>query len=202
MRSHPTNPLRRFSENAKRDVMRVFDMRHAVIEQVKEVLKIEAEAILNLMERVGPEFDRAIQMILKAKGRVILTGMGKSGLVARKISATLNSTGTPSLFLHPAEAVHGDLGMVTSDDIVIAISHSGKTGEINSLLPIIKNMGAKIIAFTGCMDSAHGRGKRPGHRRGRRAGSMPHGFGPDREHHSGACHGRCSCGRAHQCQAL
>jgi len=128
-------------------------MRHAVIEQVKEVLKIEAEAILNLMERVGPEFDRAVQMILKAKGRVILTGMGKSGLVARKISATLNSTGTPSLFLHPAEAVHGDLGMVTADDIVIAISHSGKTGEINSLLPIIKNMGAKIIAFTGCMDS-------------------------------------------------
>jgi arabinose-5-phosphate isomerase len=128
-------------------------MRHAVIEQVKEVLKIEAEAILNLMERVGPEFDRAVQMILKAKGRVILTGMGKSGLVARKISATLNSTGTPSLFLHPAEAVHGDLGMVTSDDILIAISHSGKTGEINSLLPIIKNMGAKIIAFTGCLDS-------------------------------------------------
>jgi arabinose-5-phosphate isomerase len=128
-------------------------MRQAVIEQVKEVLKIEAEAILNLMERVGPEFDRAIQMILKAKGRVVLTGMGKSGLVARKISATLNSTGTPSVFLHPAEAVHGDLGMVTSDDIVIAISHSGKTGEINSLLPIIKNMGAKIIAFTGCLDS-------------------------------------------------
>jgi arabinose-5-phosphate isomerase len=129
-------------------------MRHAVIEQVKEVLKIEAEAILNLMERVGPEFDRAVQMILKAKGRVILTGMGKSGLVARKISATLNSTGTPSLFLHPAEAVHGDLGTVTSDDIVIAISNSGKTGEINSLLPIIKTMGAKIIAFTGCLDSA------------------------------------------------
>jgi arabinose-5-phosphate isomerase len=92
-------------------------------------------------------------MILKSKGRVILTGMGKSGLVARKISATLNSTGTPSLFLHPAEAVHGDLGMVTSDDIVIAFSHSGMTGEINSLLPIIKNMGAKIIAFSGGMDS-------------------------------------------------
>jgi arabinose-5-phosphate isomerase len=128
-------------------------MRHTVIEQVKEVLKIEAEAILSLMERVGPEFDRAVQMILKAKGRVILTGMGKSGLVARKISATLNSTGTPSLFLHPAEAVHGDIGVVTPDDIVIAISHSGKTGEINSLLPILKSMGAKIVAFAGCMDS-------------------------------------------------
>jgi arabinose-5-phosphate isomerase len=129
-------------------------MRHTVIEQVREVLKIEAEAILNLTERVGPEFDRVVQMILKAKGRVILTGMGKSGLVARKISATLNSTGTPSLFLHPAEAVHGDLGTVTSEDIVIAISNSGKTGEINSLLPIIKSMGAKIIAFTGCLDSS------------------------------------------------
>ena len=128
-------------------------MHNTVIDQVIEVLKIEAEAILNLTERVGAEFDRAVRMILKAKGRVILTGMGKSGLVARKISATLNSTGTPSLFLHPAEAVHGDLGMVTSDDIVIAISHSGKTKEINSLLPMIKDMGARIIAFTGCMDS-------------------------------------------------
>jgi len=82
-----------------------------IIEQVKEVLKIEAEAVLGLLDRVGPEFERAVKIILKSRGRVILTGMGKSGLVARKISATLNSTGTPSLFLHPAEAIHGDLGM-------------------------------------------------------------------------------------------
>ncbi|MBN2124909.1 MAG: KpsF/GutQ family sugar-phosphate isomerase [Deltaproteobacteria bacterium] len=124
-----------------------------VIEQVKEVLRIEAEAILNLLERVGPEFERAVEIILKAKGRVILTGMGKSGLIARKVSATLNSTGTPSLFLHPAEAIHGDLGMVTRDDIVVAISNSGQTAEINQILPIIKQMGAKVISFTGDLDS-------------------------------------------------
>lgn len=125
-----------------------------VIEQVKEVLKIEAQAILDLLDRVGPEFEQAVQMILESKGRVILTGMGKSGLVGRKISATLNSTGTPSLFLHPAEAIHGDLGMVTPDDVVLAISNSGQTVEINNILPIIQNMGAKIISFVGCLDSS------------------------------------------------
>jgi arabinose-5-phosphate isomerase len=124
-----------------------------VIEQAKEVLKIEAQGITDLIERIGPEFEKAVQMILEAKGRVILTGMGKSGLVGRKISATLNSTGTPSLFLHPAEAIHGDLGMVTKDDIILAISTSGQTTEINNIVPIIKNMGAKIIAFTGQLDS-------------------------------------------------
>ncbi len=124
-----------------------------VIAQVKEVLKIEAEAILGLMDRLGPAFERAVQIILKSKGRVILTGMGKSGLVARKISATLNSTGTPSLFLHPAEAIHGDLGMVTRDDVVLAISHSGNTAELTAILPIIRKMGAKIIIFTGALDS-------------------------------------------------
>ncbi|MFO7784041.1 MAG: KpsF/GutQ family sugar-phosphate isomerase [Thermodesulfobacteriota bacterium] len=124
-----------------------------ILEQVKEVLKIEAQAILDLVDRVGPEFEKAVQMILESKGRVILTGMGKSGLVARKISATLNSTGTPSLFLHPAEAIHGDLGMVTRDDIVVAISNSGHTAEINNLLPILKRMKAKIISMTGGLDS-------------------------------------------------
>jgi len=125
----------------------------SVIEQVKEVLKIEAQGILDLVDRVGPEFEDAVKMILRAKGRVILTGMGKSGLVGRKISATLNSTGTPSLFMHPAEAIHGDLGMVTRDDIVLAISNSGNTQEINRLLPIIKQMGTKIISFTGGLNS-------------------------------------------------
>jgi len=124
-----------------------------VIKQAKEVLKIEAQSILDLVERVGPEFEKAADMILKAKGRVILTGMGKSGLVGRKISATLNSTGTPSLFLHPAEAIHGDLGMVTPDDIVIAISNSGHTAEINTILPMLGKIGARIIAFTGGLDS-------------------------------------------------
>ncbi|RLB13338.1 MAG: KpsF/GutQ family sugar-phosphate isomerase [Deltaproteobacteria bacterium] len=124
-----------------------------VIEQAKEVLKIEAHGILGLVDRIGPEFKKAVDMILKSKGRVILTGMGKSGLVARKITATLNSTGTPSLFLHPAEAIHGDLGMVTGDDIILAVSNSGQTPEINTILPILKKMGAKIISFTGAPNS-------------------------------------------------
>ncbi|MBW1802973.1 MAG: KpsF/GutQ family sugar-phosphate isomerase [Deltaproteobacteria bacterium] len=124
-----------------------------ISEQVKEVLEIEAQGILDLIERVGTEFEKAVRMILDSKGRVILTGIGKSGLVGRKISATLNSTGTPSLFLHPAEAIHGDLGMVTKDDVILAISNSGQTLEINNILPILRNMGAKIIGFTGRLDS-------------------------------------------------
>lgn len=123
------------------------------IEQAKEVLKIEAQGILDLVDKIGPEFEKAVELIFNAKGRVIMTGMGKSGLVARKIAATLSSTGTPSLFLHPAEAIHGDLGMVTGDDIVIALSNTGHTEEINHILPILKSMGAKIIAFTGHTDS-------------------------------------------------
>ena len=124
-----------------------------IIEQAKNVLTIEAQSILGLIEQIGPEFEKAVETILKAKGRVILTGMGKSGLVARKISATLNSTGTSSLFLHPAEAIHGDLGMATPDDIILAISNTGHTSEINRILPMLKNMGVKIILFTGGLDS-------------------------------------------------
>ncbi|MDY6971335.1 MAG: KpsF/GutQ family sugar-phosphate isomerase [Thermodesulfobacteriota bacterium] len=124
-----------------------------IVEQAREVLKIEAQSILSLVERVGTDFEMTVDIILKAKGRVILTGMGKSGLIGRKIAATLTSTGTPSLFLHPAEAIHGDLGMVTRDDIVLAISNSGQTSEINAILPILKNMGTKIIAFTGGLGS-------------------------------------------------
>ncbi len=123
------------------------------IDEAREVLKIEAQGILNLVERVGPEFENAVDMILTSKGRVILTGMGKSGLVARKISSTLSSTGTPSFFLHPAEASHGDLGMVTGNDIVLAISNGGHTPEINSILPLLKEMGTRIISFTGGLDS-------------------------------------------------
>jgi len=124
-----------------------------IIEQARDVLNIEAQALLDLVDRIDQDFDRAARMILQSKGRVILTGMGKSGLVARKIAATLNSTGTPSLFLHPAEAIHGDLGMVAGDDIVLAISNSGNTSEIINLIPILKGMGAKIIAMTGGLES-------------------------------------------------
>jgi len=124
-----------------------------IIKQAKEVLNIEAQSILGLIDRIGPEFEQAVELILKAKGRVILTGMGKSGLVCRKISATLNSTGTSSLFLHPAEAIHGDLGMATSDDVILAISNSGHTAEITRILPILRQIGAPIILFTGNLDS-------------------------------------------------
>lgn len=125
-----------------------------IIEQAKDVLKIEAQGILDLIDRVGPDFERAVQIIVKSKGRVIITGMGKSGLVGRKISSTLSSTGTPSIFMHPAEALHGDLGMVTRDDVILAISNGGHTQEINRILPMIKKeMGAKIISFTGDVDS-------------------------------------------------
>jgi arabinose-5-phosphate isomerase len=124
-----------------------------VVEEARDVLKIEAQGILSLIDRVGPEFETAVDMIMKAKGRVIITGMGKSGLVGRKISSTLSSTGTPSFFLHPAEASHGDLGMVTSNDIVLAISNGGHTAEVNAILPVLKEMGAGIISFTGGLDS-------------------------------------------------
>jgi arabinose-5-phosphate isomerase len=124
-----------------------------LIKQAREVLQIEAQGILDLIERIGPEFVQAVEMILNSKGRVILTGIGKSGIVGRKITATLNSTGTPSLFLHPAEAAHGDLGVVTADDIVIAISNSGYTKEVANILPALKTLGAKIIVFSGDPES-------------------------------------------------
>ena len=124
-----------------------------LIRQAREVLQIEAQGILDLVERIGMEFEGAVDMILKSKGRVILTGIGKSGLIGRKISATLNSTGTPSQFLHPAEALHGDLGMVAADDIVIAISNSGYTKELIRIVPTLKDIGTKLIALCGDPES-------------------------------------------------
>jgi arabinose-5-phosphate isomerase len=127
-----------------------------VIRQAREVLQIEAQGILDLIDRIGPAFEQAVEMILNSSGRVILTGIGKSGIVGRKITATLNSTGTPSLFLHPAEAIHGDLGMVRADDIVIVISNSGYTKELTAIIPTLKGLGAKLIAFTGDSESPIG----------------------------------------------
>lgn len=124
-----------------------------VIERAKEVLRIESEAIQALINRIDERFSQAVEMILKSKGRVVVTGVGKSGHIGRKIAATLSSTGTPSLFLHPVEGRHGDLGMVTKDDIVLAISNSGETSEISEILPFIKEIGAKLIAFTGKVNS-------------------------------------------------
>ena len=127
-----------------------------VIRQAREVLQIEAQGILDLIDRIGPAFEQAVEMILNSSGRVILTGIGKSGIVGRKITATLNSTGTPSLFLHPAEAIHGDLGMVRADDIVIVLSNSGYTKEVTAIMPTLKGLGAKLIAFTGDPESPIG----------------------------------------------
>lgn len=124
-----------------------------ILDDAREVLENEAQGILNLIPKLGPEFEKAVEAIYQLKGRVILTGIGKTGIVARKITATLNSTGTPSLFLHAGEAMHGDLGMVTSKDIVLAISNSGETGDLNIILPSIKQIGAKLISFVGNPES-------------------------------------------------
>ena len=115
----------------------------------KKVLKIERDAIASLIGRIDSNFERAVSEVYKIKGRVVVTGMGKPGFIAQKISATLSSTGTPSLYLHPAEALHGDLGRVTKDDLIIALSNSGETEEIVKLLPAIKKIGARLIAMTG-----------------------------------------------------
>jgi len=124
-----------------------------IIEQAKKVLAIEAAAIQALIPRINGQFSAAVNMILACSGRVVVTGIGKSGLIGTKIAATLSSTGTPAFFLHPAEGIHGDLGMVTAADIVIALSYSGETAEVVSILPALRRIGARIIAMTGREDS-------------------------------------------------
>ena len=128
-----------------------------ILEQAKEVLQIEADGIVGVMDRLDQQFVDMVNLIHACKGRVIMTGIGKSGIVARKIVATLNSTGTRSLFLHPVEAMHGDLGMVSADDIIIALSNSGETDELNMLIPSLKRIGCSLIGFTGQVDSTLGR---------------------------------------------
>src|SRR6202162_4613085 len=115
----------------------------------RKVLEPEAAAILALVARLDGKFDRAVELLRCCRGRVILTGMGKSGIICQKIAATLTSTGTPASFLHPAEAIHGDLGIIQGDDVVVALSYSGETDEILSLLETIRRLGAKLIAITG-----------------------------------------------------
>ena len=126
-------------------------------EKALETLKIETEALERLSARIDDEFEAAAQAILACKGRVIVSGIGKSGHVGQKIAASLASTGTPSFFMHPAEAFHGDLGMVTQNDIVLAISNSGETNEMINILPVIRRIGAKIIALCGRRDSTLGK---------------------------------------------
>lgn len=128
-------------------------MKINILKRAKEVLDIEAGAINNLKKRIDINFKNAVSLILKTKGRAIVSGMGKTGIIAQKLSATLASTGTPSLFLHTAEAIHGDLGKVTTDDVVIILSNSGSTEEMKQLAPLLKKMGCKVIALTGNIKS-------------------------------------------------
>ena len=119
------------------------------LDLARQVLRIEGDAVLALIDRVDQSFLQALSLILNCHGRVIVSGMGKSGHIARKIAATLASTGTPAYFVHPAEASHGDLGMITSEDVLIALSNSGESDELLNILPFIKRQGAKLIAMTG-----------------------------------------------------
>jgi len=121
--------------------------------RAKEVLRIESESIKRLISRIGDDFEKAVELIYACKGRTVVTGMGKAGIIGQKISATLASTGTPSLWLHAVEAIHGDLGRVRKEDIVIIISNSGETEEILKLIPQIKKIGTKLIAMTGNIKS-------------------------------------------------
>ena len=122
----------------------------------RKVLQTEADAILALIDRLDERFEKAINLLLDCRGRVIVTGMGKSGIIARKIAATLSSTGTPAFFLHPAEAVHGDLGVLQADDVILALSNSGETEELLRLLETIKRLSARMIAMTGDCNSTLG----------------------------------------------
>ena len=124
-----------------------------VIARGRRVLEIESQAVAALAERLGDEFAEACRLVLGCAGRTVVTGMGKSGHVGRKIAATLASTGSPAFFLHPAEASHGDIGMITAGDVVLALSNSGETGELVAILPIIKRLGVPLIALTGRRDS-------------------------------------------------
>lgn len=124
-----------------------------IVSSAQTVLEIEAQSILKMKDSIGEEFERAIDILYNCRGRVIVTGMGKSGLIGKKIAATMSSTGTPTYFLHPAESTHGDSGVITRNDVIIAISNSGETQELMNLLPLIKRFGCPMIGMTGNLNS-------------------------------------------------
>lgn len=124
-----------------------------IITNGRHVIHVEAEALRELEGRIDEAFARAVRIIYQSRGRVIVTGVGKSGIIARKIVATMNSTGTPALFLHPSEAIHGDLGMVMAEDVILGISKSGDTQELKNIMPVFKRIGVKVIAMVGAMQS-------------------------------------------------
>jgi len=125
----------------------------SILAEARRVIQVEADALQLMAERIDSTFEKAVELILANKGRVVVSGMGKSGLVGQKIASTMASTGTPALFLHPAEGIHGDLGMIMTGDVVIAISNSGETEEMLRILPAIKRIGAHVIAMTGSATS-------------------------------------------------
>lgn len=129
-----------------------------ILEEARRVIRTEAEALQVMAERIDHSFERAVHMILACPGRVVVTGMGKSGLIGQKIASTMASTGTPALFLHPAEGIHGDLGMIMKGDVVVAISNSGETEELLRILPVIKRLGAQLIGMSGKPASTLARG--------------------------------------------
>jgi arabinose-5-phosphate isomerase len=124
-----------------------------VIKTAQQTLKIEAESILNLIPRIDEKFEKAVELVLQCQGKIIFTGIGKSGQIARKLASTFSSTGTPSLYLHPAESSHGDLGVMTKNDLVIALSYGGEASELNSILNFISRQGVLLIALTGKVSS-------------------------------------------------
>ncbi len=132
-------------------------MRINVLKRAKQVLEIESCAVKDLKKNVNSGFEQAVNLMFRTKGRAIISGMGKTGIIAQKFSATLASTGTPSLFLHTAEAIHGDLGKVTRDDVVVILSNSGSGEEMKKLLPLLKKIGCKVIALTGNSNSILGK---------------------------------------------
>ncbi len=163
------------------------------LDTARRVLRIEAQAIQDVLARLDGSFERAVELLLACKGRVVVSGMGKSGLVGRKISATFSSTGTPSFFLHPAEALHGDLGMLARGDALLAITYGGETQEILNLLEALRRLEIPVVTLTGnpkvnaCGGERSGVGReRKG--RGLYAESCAHG-----EHYRGDGGGRCAC---------
>lgn len=134
-------------------MLEILKKSNIINELAKEVFKIEAQSIIDLQDKLGDQLEKAVEIIISCKGRVIVTGMGKSGLIGRKIAATLSSTGTPSYFLHPAESTHGDSGIITREDVVIALSNSGETAELLNLLPLIKRFEVPLISLVGKTNS-------------------------------------------------
>lgn len=124
-----------------------------ILARARHFIELEAEAVAGLASMLGPSFEKAVEVLLSCKGRVICLGMGKAGLISRKVAATLASTGTPAFFVHPAEAIHGDLGMITADDAVLAFSNSGQTEEVVRIIPFFKHVGARLISVTSRADS-------------------------------------------------